>query len=1734
MNQACPQCAFPFVEGQQEAFSFCPKCSFPLLRVAGKYRLTRLLGEGSFGRVYLARHMNLRHKPERVIKVMRSDVLRQHGMEERFWREVQLTAALSEQNAHVVRVYDDFGEEEGLGFYYVMEYLRGRSLKEVCRACGPLPLPLVWHIFRQLCEAVALAHSEDIIHRDLKPQNIYLIPRGRDPYFVKIFDFGIAKSLAEAKPADWTRGALGTPAYMAPEQCSNRHIDQRTDLYAMGVILYEMLSGRSPFTFEGVAQGTSPDPMAILIAHMTQAPVPLSEQAPWLAISPELDQVILKSLAKDADDRYESAEAFWQVLLQHLSSDIFQQPLPTPRELLGAQTTVFSSDAWASVDALEDPDLLTPVPSSSALWGMPPAALEKQTEAAEASDEYAYPSSAISEAHKSASAAPAPWPERTLDLGGILTLRKEQQTLALGEGDLFDDPEGLVEDEVSLVELVDEDTPDPRRLVETLNLKGSLELGIEEDQRPSSLTQPLPKPKASSLWVDDAAPSIDDSTQALSSQELSTVPPSKEDHTIEHQAFSAESFRPSRAPVESIKIPPLFLEESPQRAQGPVPQTTMEIPRDKAPVFLDADASSREEAVLEASDQAPKAQPSTEEIQTPSFHEEDDEAPVLLEEEPFVLEEHHRSKSTLSADALNASPQEALSPTDSPKTPQIEEIPVLLEEEPPLLLDAPPPSPHEAVTVAIPNPLVPKKENKVFSPGTPDPSSAALSSPKTPTLSGLFANPPDIPDNSFLNELDLLLNSLGSPPQKETPAVEKPASLEAKKAQLTDKPAEPSVEIVLGQDDLILEQTGEHPPVAVKVKAPSSHAAKLSNDATREISVPLSLSEEATQDWKDTLDSRELDAASQAKIAQLLHSTSESPEPTMDINADDLAEMEQEHLLEEASSVAPDVRLFEQTREQKAFSEEIRSTSEEIETLEPIGEDDEVEEEHLVPLKVKDAVEDVVEELEPIEEVEELDAPELIEEDALQEEDSLEEVEDLDESDKIDIVTDPAANATHTDLVFDQKATLEWSLASLEGKIEQKEPADATPSESSKPPTSAFSPATEPFSLLSFLGTPDASKGAPLDLSSEEEDDELPPPPASDIDISQFTDTEEADAETIRKALLRTLPPNTPLTSSTFQALFEEAQATKDKESKAPSTEKTSSKTSDAPTSTDLPSLFVGEEQESPSGSFLHTIRDSQEIEAIHIPESTDALEAHESTDEPALLDDEEDDALEAPSSSSASQGARGAFAMLLDEAHKTEALIEATFGPSDKSASKKESAASSDSSATKEAEEAEQKPPSVRSAFSIEAVSPQEMESLRATPAPKMTEEARIAAALLQESETEGLLTEDALPLSSESVADVEAPTNGKKGPVRLSPMSLLVDENAVFEAEAAAKRKRFFILGGAISLSVVMIFLALMMFLRDDRTPNKQVLSRQPAIAAPNTPEPPRSTTVGRATPPSPIELRETPRPRPPEDIRPLPIASVTPLATSPEKAPEKKAPIPAKRLAVRVEPPAPARVVEPPAPRRERIAPARVRPRKRARVAALTASGGRCPHGMVWIEAGSFRMGSAVSDPMHFFGEKQLVRTRTSAYCIDRYEAPGKGKMPSRGVSWSDAKRRCRAQGKRLCTESEWERACKGSSGRRYPYGNSFNPSACNTRDAGGKNRSLRRTGSYSRCRSSFGVFDMSGNVAEWTSSPFRRKGWRIIRGGSFNRPDWDVRCASRGGLPPSSRKPSVGFRCCADTK
>ncbi len=191
--------------------------------------------------------------------------------------------------------------------------------------------------------------------------------------------------------------------------------------------------------------------------------------------------------------------------------------------------------------------------------------------------------------------------------------------------------------------------------------------------------------------------------------------------------------------------------------------------------------------------------------------------------------------------------------------------------------------------------------------------------------------------------------------------------------------------------------------------------------------------------------------------------------------------------------------------------------------------------------------------------------------------------------------------------------------------------------------------------------------------------------------------------------------------------------------------------------------------------------------------------------------------------------------------------------------------------------------------------------------------------------------------------------------------------------------------------------------------------------------------------------------------------------------------------------------------------------------------------CPRGMAKIEGGSFTMGSKANDDMRNFGEKSAESTDVKGYCVDYYEFPnGSSVVPTVNVTWQAAKGMCEGKGKRLCSEAEWENACKGPNGLRFPYGNTYDAATCNTVDDKGNARALAAAKDFKACRSGFKVFAMAGNAEEWTSDGFQGGAQKTVKGGAADRPDFASRCASRRGLAGKSTSPTLGFRCCADLK
>ncbi len=253
----------------------------------GRYQIARKLGSGGMANVYLAADQELGRRV--AIKILDDRHASDEQFVERFRREARNAAGLSHPN--IVSIYDR-GEAEGT-YYIAMEYVEGRTLKELLVARGPSPIGIAIDYTRQILAALRFAHRNGIVHRDIKPHNVIVDGEGR----VKVMDFGIARAGAASQMTE-AGSIIGTAQYLSPEQARGAPVDQTSDLYSTGIVLYELLTGTVPFTGE--------TPVEIAMKHLSQTPVPPSTHRP--EIPRDLDYVVLRALAKDPDDRYHSAE----------------------------------------------------------------------------------------------------------------------------------------------------------------------------------------------------------------------------------------------------------------------------------------------------------------------------------------------------------------------------------------------------------------------------------------------------------------------------------------------------------------------------------------------------------------------------------------------------------------------------------------------------------------------------------------------------------------------------------------------------------------------------------------------------------------------------------------------------------------------------------------------------------------------------------------------------------------------------------------------------------------------------------------------------------------------------------------------------------------------------------------------------------------------------------------------------------------------------------------------------------------------------------------------------------------------------------------------------------------------------------------------------------------------------------------------------------------------------------
>lgn len=288
--------------------------------IAGKYRLQAAIAQGGGGRVYKGVQEPLgRYVAVKILDPMRSGSPQSSNHTKRFLREATVSSRLSHPNTVVVH---DYGTLPDDGLFLVMEYLDGPTLRQVLASAGALPVARAVHIARQIAGSLVEAHAANVVHRDLKPPNVLLVARGDDPDFVKVVDFGLVKSVfAEEDDLTMEGAFVGSPVYMSPEQATGEHVDQRSDIYSFGTMLYEMLCGRPPFR----KKGEKADTRRLVMAHVMEEPTHMDVALPGLMVPPKLDALVMRCLAKRSADRPQTMREVLSVL-----EELETAPAPAP------------------------------------------------------------------------------------------------------------------------------------------------------------------------------------------------------------------------------------------------------------------------------------------------------------------------------------------------------------------------------------------------------------------------------------------------------------------------------------------------------------------------------------------------------------------------------------------------------------------------------------------------------------------------------------------------------------------------------------------------------------------------------------------------------------------------------------------------------------------------------------------------------------------------------------------------------------------------------------------------------------------------------------------------------------------------------------------------------------------------------------------------------------------------------------------------------------------------------------------------------------------------------------------------------------------------------------------------------------------------------------------------------------------------------------------------------------
>lgn len=329
--------------------------------IDGRYLVGKRLGAGGMGAVYRARQTDLGR--DVAIKVLLDELSPNDTLTRRFTVEALAVSRLKHPNT--IQIYD-FGKTAAGRLYIVMELLEGETLNDRILGLGRLPVRMALRILAHIAAALDEAHGKGIIHRDLKPENIFLVKVGDDPDFVKVLDFGVAKlrdGAGDGKGTLTKAGSIfGTPRYMSPEQASARAVDARSDLYSLGIMLFEMLTGRPPFEAE--------QPLLLLLAHVNQTAPMIAEVAPDLAVPRDVERLLMELIDKQPNRRPATAAVLRDRCLELLDilPDIYEREVARSE---AASLGYAVADAPTIVTSADDSQLMTATPTISVDAAMP-------------------------------------------------------------------------------------------------------------------------------------------------------------------------------------------------------------------------------------------------------------------------------------------------------------------------------------------------------------------------------------------------------------------------------------------------------------------------------------------------------------------------------------------------------------------------------------------------------------------------------------------------------------------------------------------------------------------------------------------------------------------------------------------------------------------------------------------------------------------------------------------------------------------------------------------------------------------------------------------------------------------------------------------------------------------------------------------------------------------------------------------------------------------------------------------------------------------------------------------------------------------------------------------------------------------------------------------------------------------------------------------------------------------